>query len=113
MAALPFGRSGRLLGQSVNTTLFSQLQAFLAVARSQSFSAAARDLGISRSAVSQGVRQLEEALRVPLVARTTRSVSLTDAGRRLVESAGPAVAQVRAALTEVTAKPAKSWAVCG
>ncbi|MBX3233486.1 MAG: LysR family transcriptional regulator [Labilithrix sp.] len=82
---------------------FPQLQAFLAVARSQSFSGAARDLGVSRSAVSQSVRQLEDELR--LVARTTRSVSLTDAGRRLVEAAGPAVAQTRAALAEVSAEP--------
>jgi DNA-binding transcriptional LysR family regulator len=89
----------------MNTTLFPQLQAFLAVARSHSFTAAARDLGVSRSAVSQSVRQLEDELRVTLVTRTTRSVSLTDAGKRLVESAGPAVAQVRAALTDVTAKP--------
>jgi len=89
----------------MNTTLFPQLQAFLAVARSHSFTAAARDLGVSRSAVSQSVRQLEEELRLTLVTRTTRSVSLTDAGKRLVDSAGPAVAQVRAALTEVTAKP--------
>lgn len=55
--------------------------------------------------MSQSVRQLEEELRVVLMVRTTRSVSLTDAGRRLLESTGPAVAQVRAALTEVTAKP--------
>jgi DNA-binding transcriptional LysR family regulator len=89
----------------LNTTLFPQLQAFLAVARARSFSGAARDLGVSRSAVSQSVRQLEQELRVTLVARTTRSVSLTDAGRRLLESAGPAIAQVRAALTEVSAKP--------
>jgi DNA-binding transcriptional LysR family regulator len=89
----------------MNTALFPQLQAFLAVARSHSFTAAARDLGVSRSAVSQNVRQLEKELRVTLVTRTTRSVSLTDAGKRLVDSAGPAVAQVRAALTEVTAKP--------
>ncbi|WP_141618960.1 LysR family transcriptional regulator [Myxococcus sp. AB036A] len=89
----------------MTTSVFPHLQAFLAVARARSFSAAARDLGISRSAVSQSVRLLEEKLRVPLVARTTRSVSLTEAGRRLVESAGPAVAQVQAALTEVTAKP--------
>jgi DNA-binding transcriptional LysR family regulator len=89
----------------MSTTLFPQLQTFLAVARAQSFSGAARELGVSRSAVSQSMRLLEEELRVTLVARTTRSVSLTDAGRRLVESAGPAVAQVRAALTEVTAKP--------
>lgn len=89
----------------MNTTLFSQLQAFLAVARHRSFSGAARELSVSRSAVSQSMRQLEEELRVTLVARTTRSVSLTDVGRRLLESAGPAVAQVRTALTEVSAKP--------
>ena len=89
----------------VNTILFPQLLAFLAVARARSFSGAARELGVSRSAVSQSVRQLEKELRVVLVARTTRSVSVTDAGRRLVESAGPAVAQMRAALTEVTAEP--------
>jgi DNA-binding transcriptional LysR family regulator len=89
----------------VNTIPFPQLQAFLAVARARSFSGAARDIGVSRSAVSQSVRQLEEELRVVLVARTTRSVSLTDAGRRLVEAIGPAVAQTRAALAEVSAKP--------
>jgi DNA-binding transcriptional LysR family regulator len=89
----------------VNTTLYPQLLAFLAVGRARSFSGAARELGISRSAVSQSIRQLEEELRVTLVARTTRSVSLTDAGRRLMESAAPAVAQVRAALTEASAKP--------
>jgi DNA-binding transcriptional LysR family regulator len=84
---------------------FAQLQAFLAVARRRSFSAAARDLGVSRSAVSQSVRQLEEQLRVALVARTTRSVSLTDAGRRLADGAAPALAQAAAALTEVSARP--------
>jgi DNA-binding transcriptional LysR family regulator len=89
----------------MNTTPFPQLHAFLAVARSRSFTAAARDLGVSRSAVSQSVRQLEAELRVTLVTRTTRSMSLTDAGRRLVKSAGPAFAQVRAALTDITAKP--------
>ena len=89
----------------MNATPFPQLQAFLAVARHKSFSGAARELAVSRSAVSQGVRQLEEQLHVVLLLRTTRSVSLTDAGRRLVESAAPAVAQLRSALTEVTAKP--------
>jgi DNA-binding transcriptional LysR family regulator len=89
----------------VNTIPFPQLQAFLAVARARSFTGAARELGVSRSAISQSVRQLEEELKVVLVARTTRSVSLTDAGRRLVEAVAPAMAQTRAALEEVAAKP--------
>jgi len=87
---------------------FPQLQAFLAVARANSFAAAARELGVSRSAVSQSVRQLEEQLRVVLVARTTRSVALTDVGKRLVDAAAPAVSQTLAALTEVSAQPGEA-----
>jgi len=92
----------------MNTAPFPQLQAFLAVARHRSFSGAARELGVSRSAVSQAVRQFEEQLRVVLLVRTTRSVALTDAGRRLVEGAGPALGQVLAALTEVSAQPGET-----
>lgn len=87
---------------------FSQLEAFLAVARARSFSGAARDLAVSRSAVSQSIRQLEKDVGVVLVARTTRSVSLTDAGRRLAETTVPAVAQLRAGLEEVSAKPGET-----
>src|SRR3954467_7158843 len=87
---------------------FPQLQAFLAVARHRSFAAAARELGVTRSAVSQAVRQLEEQLRVVLLMRTTRSVSVTDAGRRLVEGAGPALGQALATLTEVAAQPGET-----
>ena len=92
----------------MNTVPFPQLQAFLAVARAHSFSAAARELGVSRSAVSQAVRQLEEQLRVGLLTRTTRSVSLTDTGRRLVEGTAPALAQAVATLTEVAAQPGET-----
>jgi hypothetical protein len=92
----------------MNTTPFPQLQAFLMAARHKSFSGAARELGVSRSAVSQSVRQLEEQLRVGLLVRTTRSVSLTDAGRRLLESAGPALGQVISALHEVGAGPGET-----
>jgi DNA-binding transcriptional LysR family regulator len=92
----------------MNTAPFSQRQAFLAVARLRSFISAAREIGVSRSAVSQGVRQLEEQLRVVLLARTTRSVSLTDAGRRLVDGAGPSMGQVVTALAEVSAQPGET-----
>lgn len=87
---------------------FPQLQVFLTVARLKSFSSAARELGVSRSAVSQTVRQLEDQLRVVLLTRTTRSVALTDAGRRLVEGAAPALTQALAALTEVSARPGEA-----
>lgn len=84
---------------------FAQLQAFLAVARTGNFSSASRELGVSRSAVSQAVRQLEELLHVVLVQRTTRSVAITDVGRRLVDGVAPAVAQTVATLAEVSAQP--------
>ena len=92
----------------MNTAPFSQLQAFLMVARHRSFSGAARELGVSRSAVSQTVRQLEDQLRVVLLARTTRSVSLTGAGRRLVDGAGPSMGQVVAALAGLSAQPGET-----
>lgn len=92
----------------VKAALLPQLQVFLAVARHRSFSGAAREMGVSTSAVSQAVRQLEAALRVVLLTRTTRSVSTTDAGRRLLESAGPALAQASAALADVSARPGEA-----
>jgi len=92
----------------MNSAPFPQLQSFLAVARHGNFSSAARELGVSRSAVSQAVRQLETQLRVVLLARTTRSVSLTEPGRRLVESVGPAFGHLLTSLSEVSAKPGEA-----
>ncbi|MFY2559793.1 LysR family transcriptional regulator [Corallococcus terminator] len=92
----------------MKTTLLPQLQVFLVVARLKSFSAAARELNVSPAAVSQSVRQLEAQLRVVLFARTTRSMSLTDAGRRLLEGAGPGLSQALASLTEVAAQPGEA-----
>ncbi len=89
----------------MSSAVFPQLQAFLAVARHQSFTAAAREMGVTRSALSQAVSQLEERSGVVLLIRTTRNVALTDAGQRLVDSAGPALAQALASLAEVSAKP--------
>jgi DNA-binding transcriptional LysR family regulator len=98
------GAQPRRLSQ-MNPVPLPQLQTFLVVARLRSFSAAARELGVTRSAVSQAVQQLEEQLRVALLVRTTRSVSPTDAGRRLLARAGPALGEALAALTEVAARP--------
>ena len=80
----------------MNTAPLPQLQTFLSVARLKSFSGAARELGVSPPAVSQAIKQLEQQLRVVLFTRTTRSVAVTDAGKRLVESAGPGFSQVLA-----------------
>jgi DNA-binding transcriptional LysR family regulator len=92
----------------MDVALLSHLQAFLVVARARSFTAAARELRVTRSAVSHAVRQLEEHLRVVLLTRTTRSVSVTDAGRKLMESAAPAISQVTAALHEAAARPGET-----
>src|SRR5687768_1308953 len=89
----------------MNAPPLSHLHAFLTVARLRSFSSAARELGVSRSAVSQAVRQLEEHLRVVLLNRTTRSVSPTDAGKRLLEAAAPGLGQVLTALANASAQP--------
>ncbi len=86
-------------------TPLNALNSFLAVARKRSFAAAARDLGVSTSALSQSVRQLESRLGVTLLTRTSRTVALTDAGQRLLENAGPAVEQALESLKTVSARP--------
>jgi DNA-binding transcriptional LysR family regulator len=84
-------------------TPLNALNAFLAVARRRSF-AAAKDLGVSTSAISQSVRQLEARLDIVLLTRTSRSVALTDAGQRLLENAGPAVDQALESLKTASAQ---------
>ena len=86
-------------------TPLNALNAYLEVARRRSFAAAARELGVSPSALSQSVRQLEARLGVSLLTRTSRSVALTDAGQRLLEHAGPAVEQALESLRTVTVRP--------
>src|SRR6266852_3660690 len=76
----------------------ADLTAFAAVADHLSFRAAASQLGVTPSALSHSMRQLEERLGVRLLNRTTRSVSLTDAGRRLLERLQPAMSQIAGAL---------------
>ena len=77
------------------------LAAFVAVAELLNFRIAASRVGVTPSALSHTVRQLEERLGVRLLNRTTRSVSLTDAGVRLYERLRPAVAQISAALEDI------------
>ncbi|RYF39284.1 MAG: LysR family transcriptional regulator, partial [Comamonadaceae bacterium] len=67
---------------------------FLAVAEERGFRAAARRLGVTPSAVSQAVRAFEDRIGVALLARTTRSVGLTEAGERLLLQVRPAAQQV-------------------
>src|SRR5205085_6558638 len=85
------------------------LLAFVAVGRERSFTKAAAKLGISQSALSHTIRELEERLGVRLLTRTTRSVSPTEAGERLLQTAGPRFEEIEAELTaikELRDKPA-------
>lgn len=79
----------------------ADLTAFLAVADELSFRAAAARVGCTPSALSHAMRQLEERLGIRLLHRTTRSVALTDSGRRLLERLRPAIAQITGALADL------------
>ncbi|HEX5845375.1 MAG: LysR family transcriptional regulator [Aeromicrobium sp.] len=85
------------------------LRSFVAVAREQSFTRAAGKVGVSQSALSQTIRQIEERLGVRLLTRTTRSVSLTEAGERLMRTVVVRFEEIEAeleALSELRDKPA-------
>ena len=87
----------------------NDLLAFLAVGRERSFTKAAAKLGVSQSALSQTIRGLEERLGVRLLTRTTRSVSPTEAGERLLHTVGPRFEEIEAeleAVSELREKPA-------
>jgi DNA-binding transcriptional LysR family regulator len=71
------------------------------VAQTRSFTQAARRLGVSKASVSMRVRDLERAMGVPLVRRTTRAVSLTEAGRQLAEETQGAFARIEQSLANV------------
>src|SRR6185369_9814283 len=79
----------------------ADLDAFAAVARARSFRGAAKLRGVSASALSEAVRRLEARLGVRLLNRTTRSVTPTEAGTRLLERLAPALGEVAAALDAV------------
>lgn len=87
----------------------NDLRAFVAVARERSFTRAAAKLGVSQSALSHTIRAVEERLGLRLLTRTTRSVSPTEAGERLLQTVAPRLEEIDAelaALTELREKPA-------
>src|SRR5271166_1669115 len=79
----------------------ADLTAFVAIADNRSFRAAAARLDVTPSALSHTMRQLEQRLGVRLLHRTTRSVSLTDAGLRLLDELRPAFSQIDGALEQL------------
>jgi DNA-binding transcriptional LysR family regulator len=86
----------------------NDLLAFMAVARERSFTKAAFKLGVSQSTLSYTIRSLEERLGLRLLARTTRSVAVTDAGERLLNTIAPRFDDIEAelfALNQLRAKP--------
>lgn len=87
----------------------NDLLAFITVAREGSFTRGAAMLGVSQSALSQAIKALEERLQIRLLTRTTRSVSPTPAGERLLQAIGNRFDEIEAeldALTELRDKPA-------
>ena len=88
---------------------FNDLLAFVLVAREGSFTRAAAQLGVSQSALSHTIRALENRLDIRLLTRTTRSVSATEAGERLLKTLAPRFAEIEAevaALSDFRDKPA-------
>src|SRR6202795_2793109 len=82
----------------------ADLSAFVSVADHLSFRAAASQLGVTPSALSHSMRQLEDRLGGRLLNRTTRSVSVTDTGQRLLEQLRPAIDQISGALEDLNQK---------
>ncbi|MFL5813504.1 MAG: LysR family transcriptional regulator [Bdellovibrionia bacterium] len=87
----------------MQTDQLNGLIALKAVADKRSFTEGAEVLGVSASAVSQSIKQLEQRLGVALLARTTRSISLTEAGDRFLSEAGPALDQILHAMEHIGA----------
>ena len=80
---------------------WGSLAAFAVVAEERSFTRAAARLGLSPSALSHTMRRLEERLRIQLLARSTRSVSTTEAGERLLARLGPTIGEISSAVEDL------------
>ena len=81
----------------------AEMSAFVAIAERASFAKAAKQLGVSRSSLSESLRSLEERLGVRLINRTTRSVAVTEAGGRLLVQLRPLLDNFDAVLESVNA----------
>lgn len=79
------------------------LEVFVTLAQTRNFRVAAEKLGVTRPAISQSLRRLEDRLQISLVQRTTRSLSLTEAGERLYADVAPAMSQLNQAVADITA----------
>ena len=86
----------------MNRDLMANLTAFVAVAEEKSFTRAATRLGITQSALSQIIRKLEDRLDLRLLTRTTRSVSVTQAGERILETLRPTLNELDDRISELS-----------
>ena len=101
---------------TITRTDLAELAVFAAVARHQSFSKAALELGVSASALSHSLKGLENRLGVRLLNRSTRAVVATDAGQRLLAQLLPTLTQLEGALEELTRhgdEPVGRLKICG
>ena len=87
----------------MNRQQLAELSSFLTVARERSFTRAAAQLGVTPSALSHAMRALEDRLGVRLLNRTTRSVTPTEAGERLLQSLGPRFDEIEAEVAALSA----------
>ncbi len=90
-----------VMSTTPNTPLWPHVHALGVIAQCGSFTLAAQRLGLSKAAVSQRIAELERAVGVPLLQRTTRSVRLTEAGKQLVDETAASFAQIEQSLLGV------------
>ncbi|MFD1559461.1 LysR family transcriptional regulator [Paraburkholderia silviterrae] len=86
---------------SIETSLLPALASFVNIARHRSFTRAATEMEVSRAALSQQLKALEQHLKVRLLHRTTRDMSLTEEGQRLFDTLAPALATIERAVAEI------------
>lgn len=83
------------------------LEVFVIVAQTRNFRLAAEQLGVTRPAISQTLRRLEDRLNLSLMQRTTRTIQLTEAGQRLYAEVAPAINQLNRAISDIAALAAE------